>query len=351
MARIGITYEDVQRAIDTLLQRQESPSVQKVREVLGTGSFTTISAHLREWRARREERKDVPPARSMPEPLRQLAEHLWEQAQETANDGLAHYRQEADSQVAAAREAVAEAMRRAEDAEQRESALSAHLTRLDERLAEQAAELARRQAERDTALKTNEQQQAVVERLESKLNTMHRQLEEREASYQLHRREQEKEWQAQLAQEEKRHESAEARLMGLLDEARQEYRLAEKARHSKQAKLEQRLAKAQDELKAQQQEQRQEQQALSQELTQALAEAERERLLAEQRDQAAQAEISRLSASESAQRQSLTEMSDRLKQREAEIKTLESKLQDRLWSSLERVLGDAEQQEKNARKN
>lgn len=346
MARIGITYEDVQRAIDTLLQRQEAPSVQKVREVLGTGSFTTISEHLREWRKRREQRKDLPPSRGMPEPLQRLAETLWEQAQDAANKGLAHYRQEADGQVTEAQEAVADAVRRAEDAEQRESAVSAHLARLDERLTEQTTELVRSQAERDAALNANEQQQGVVERLEIQTSEIRQQIEEREAEYQQRHREQGDEWKAQLAQEEKRHESAEARLMSLLDEARQEYRHAEKIRQTQQNKLEQWVAKAQDELEAQQQEHRQEQKALSKELSEALAEKERERLVTEQRDQTAQAEIARLKKRESGQRQELEALNRSLAQRDAQIAALENKLQDRLWSSLERMLSDDERQGK-----
>ena len=43
MARNGIQYSDVQQAIDTLLSRGDTPSVQRIRDVLGTGSFTTIS--------------------------------------------------------------------------------------------------------------------------------------------------------------------------------------------------------------------------------------------------------------------------------------------------------------------
>lgn len=350
MARIGITYEDVQRAIDTLLQRQEAPSVQKVRAVLGTGSFTTISEHLREWRARREQRKDLPPARGMPEPLQQLAESLWEQAQDAANQGLAHYRQEADGHVVTAQEAAAEAVRCAEDAEQREIALSAHLARLDERLTEQTTELAHSQAERDAVLKTSEQQQSAIERLQSQISEAQQQLGEREAEYQQHHREQDDEWKAQLAQEERRHESAEARLMSLLDEARQEYRQAEKAQQTQQIKLEKRLAKVQDELSAQRQEQQQEQKALSQELSQALAKGERERLFAEQREQAAQAETARLKELEAAQYQELTALGKTLEQRDMQIAALEGKLQDRLWSSLERVLSDAERQEKQAKK-
>lgn len=149
MARSGVRYEDVQRAIDALLAKGEAPSVHKVREVLGTGSFTTISEHLREWRTQREENRDQPPPRGMPPALQELAEGLWEKAQAAANEALAHYRQEADGRVETAREEALEASRRAEDAEQRESALSAHLASTEQRLAEQSGELARREAERD----------------------------------------------------------------------------------------------------------------------------------------------------------------------------------------------------------
>lgn len=334
MARIGITYEDVQRAIDTLLKRQEAPSVQKVREVLGTGSFTTISEHLREWRSHKEQRKDQPPSRSMPLPLQELAEKLWEQAQETANEGLAHYRQQADQQIAEAHEAAAESGRRAEDAEQRESALSGHMTRLDERLAEHAAELARSQADLDAAHKTNEQQQAQMERLEHQASAAQKKLEEREAHFQQRYRDQEADWKAQLSQEEKRHETAEARLMNLLDEARQEYRLAEKTQQTQRTRLEKQLDTTQDELKIQRQA-----------LAETQAEWQRERLLSDQREQAAKGEISRLTALVAAQHEDIATLNERLEQRDAQIETLEGKLQDRLWMSLERVLSDADHKE------
>src|SRR5690554_2465992 len=149
MARIGIQYDDVRGAIDVLMARGESPSVQKIREVLGTGSFTTISDHLREWRTRREENRDVPPPRGMPAALQELAEALWQKAQEGANQALAHYREEADGRVEAAEARVAEARRQAEDASQREAALAAHLTATEQRLEERSTALARCEAERD----------------------------------------------------------------------------------------------------------------------------------------------------------------------------------------------------------
>lgn len=229
MARSGVQYEDVQRAIDDLLARGESPSVQKVREVLGTGSFTTISDHLREWRTRREENRDVPPPRGMPAALQELAEGLWQKAQEGANEALAHYREEADRRIAVADEAVAESRRQAEDAEQRESALATHLANTEQRLEERSTALARSEAQREQLTEKTHRLETRHAELEGLLTRIRGEMAEQGREHQqavdaLEARQRER-----LAREEQRHESAEARLMGLLDEARQQRLAGEKA--------------------------------------------------------------------------------------------------------------------------
>ena len=59
MARPGITYDEVIAAIDALLASGEEPTIQRIREHLGTGSPNTIHRHLVTWRASRpvEQRK------------------------------------------------------------------------------------------------------------------------------------------------------------------------------------------------------------------------------------------------------------------------------------------------------
>ncbi|WP_445004499.1 DNA-binding protein [Halomonas mongoliensis] len=242
MARSGVQYEDVQRAIDDLLARGESPSVQKVREVLGTGSFTTISEHLREWRTRREENRDVPPPRGMPAALQELAEALWQKAEESANAALAHYREEADGRVEAAEARVAEARRQAEDASQREAALAAHLTATEQRLEERSAALAHCEAERDQLdrhVRRLESRcaelEGLLERIRSEMASQAREHQQALGALEVEQRE-------RLAREEQRHESAEARLMGLLDEARQEGQAREKSAAAREAQLEKRLS-------------------------------------------------------------------------------------------------------------
>lgn len=59
MARPGITYNEVALAIDALIAGGEEPTINRVREHLGTGSPNTVHRHLTAWRASRpvEQRK------------------------------------------------------------------------------------------------------------------------------------------------------------------------------------------------------------------------------------------------------------------------------------------------------
>ncbi len=51
MARLGVTYQDVVSAIDVIISNSDTPTIQKIRTQLGTGSPNTIHRHLTAWRA------------------------------------------------------------------------------------------------------------------------------------------------------------------------------------------------------------------------------------------------------------------------------------------------------------
>lgn len=53
MARVGITFEQVAAAADGLVGEGQQPTIQAVRDRLGTGSPNTIHRHLTEWRQAR----------------------------------------------------------------------------------------------------------------------------------------------------------------------------------------------------------------------------------------------------------------------------------------------------------
>ncbi|WP_165789450.1 DNA-binding protein [Billgrantia endophytica] len=320
MARSGVQYEDVKRAIDVLRTKGETPSVQKIREVLGTGSFTTISDHLREWRAHRETTRDAPLNQGIPEPVQRLVGGLWEKAQEAAGDALAHYREEADRQIAASHEAMQIAQRQVEDARQREAALSTHLAGIEQRLETRSAALATAEAERDQALDKARQ---LGERLARSIQQLERLQKDSESQLQAHQQslaERETQHQARQRQEEQRHEAAEARLMSLLDESRQERLTAEK-RHA--ATLQQ-LEKRQESLLKQVQES---QNALAREEKQH-RETQWARTRAEERADTLRHEQSLLQARIDDQKRHLDEQAGRLR-------TLESEMARRIWQAPE----------------
>lgn len=112
MARPGITYEEVAAAADALVAEGERPTINGVRDALGTGSPNTIHRHLQAWKATQAPARRE--AARLPDELAvALAEEIERQsararadaeqgaleAQQTADD-LAAVGEELESQVA-----------------------------------------------------------------------------------------------------------------------------------------------------------------------------------------------------------------------------------------------------------
>src|ERR1700724_2488808 len=78
----GVSSSDVERAADALLRAGERPTIEKVREKLGTGSPNTINPLLDAWWKRLSARLDAGPAalHRLPESVAHVAEALWMQA-------------------------------------------------------------------------------------------------------------------------------------------------------------------------------------------------------------------------------------------------------------------------------
>ena len=51
MARIGVTYIDIAKAAQAIKSHNQEPTVDRVREHLGTGSKSTIAPLLKRWRS------------------------------------------------------------------------------------------------------------------------------------------------------------------------------------------------------------------------------------------------------------------------------------------------------------
>lgn len=328
MARNGIQYSDVQHAIDTLLTRGDTPSVQRIRDVLGTGSFTTISEHFRLWRSEREQNRDVPPPKGVPEVVVTLASELWREAQEVANQTLLHYREEANRQVEAAQLAVESSAQQAANAEQRESALAEHLRHIEQRMEALSRELAASQTSENHWHQLAEEARDQVKQFERDKQQLTSQAEEHARAHSAELKQQQAAFEQRLLQEEQRHEAAEGRLMAMLDAAQQARAQEEKAQQKRLQQAEQRAVTLSQELTTAQK-------ALHQ---QQLDVSDQEKQLSESQQQSAHLQQQNLDlSSQLAELQAAFERQteQHAKRNEQQEKEQQQAWQEKLWNRME----------------
>ncbi|MDQ2696832.1 MAG: DNA-binding protein, partial [Pseudomonadota bacterium] len=110
MARPGITYDDVKETALALLGQGCAPSIQRIREQLGTGSNSTISGHLKRWRQEISATpRTVLPA-TVPEAVLEALERFWGIALEQAETLYQEARARDQEQVRAAQQARDDAL-------------------------------------------------------------------------------------------------------------------------------------------------------------------------------------------------------------------------------------------------
>lgn len=81
MARAGVTYTEVAKAAETVKQQGFEPTVDRVREKLGTGSKSTIGPHLKQWKSANLGEGAIP---SLPDELLRTVKSLHESIQGNA---------------------------------------------------------------------------------------------------------------------------------------------------------------------------------------------------------------------------------------------------------------------------
>ncbi len=82
MARIGVTYSDIAKAAETIKSHGQEPTVDRVRECLGTGSKSTIAPHLKQWRNSNSELKNI---NGLPDDLIKVVKSLYDRIHNTAD--------------------------------------------------------------------------------------------------------------------------------------------------------------------------------------------------------------------------------------------------------------------------
>ena len=91
-ARVGISYAEVERAAIALLKSERRPTVETIREALGTGSPDTIATALKRfWRDLGARIEGDPAALTrLPPDIADLADGIWQRALKLAGEAAQH---------------------------------------------------------------------------------------------------------------------------------------------------------------------------------------------------------------------------------------------------------------------
>jgi len=99
MARTGVVYEDVERVARQLLGKGQHPSVQKVRNILGTGSNTTIANHLKTWQSLFTASHSPVLPESVPDDLMNPLDDFWSTAVAHAEANYQKFKEELETKL------------------------------------------------------------------------------------------------------------------------------------------------------------------------------------------------------------------------------------------------------------
>ena len=229
MARHGVEYESVKHAALKLLSKGLSPSVQKVREILATGSNTTIAAHLKTWREAHAAKKVHHLPASIPEELIATFETLWHTAMEHAEKQMADAKEALNNQEQNLQQekiftdkTITDLTLQLGDLSQKialktqeNQALQTKIALADECIERQVTETNRIKQQHELQLKylLDEKHQAIekADKLSTKMS-----------QYQQHASDQNEKYQAMLKNEREIQENSEKRWVKLIDQARVE---------------------------------------------------------------------------------------------------------------------------------
>ncbi len=235
MARVGISYNDVKTAAYKLLTRGESPSVQKIRDLLGTGSNTTIAEHLRVWREEYAKKEVHHLPANMPQELVSAIEVLWQTAMEQAENQLTEVKKDLDLRKEQFTQEQAITQKSIDDLNSQKQSLSEKIDKLTivnadlkteltlshERLTKSLDELANNKAQFESRLHRAYDEKTTLiehsEKLEDEIKQLQKQLNEQSKSHQSH-----------IANERTLQEESEKRWLNLIDQSRQETKTTSK---------------------------------------------------------------------------------------------------------------------------
>lgn len=103
MGRTGVTLFDVEQAALQLQGRGKTPSIDAIRDILGTGSKSTIGQHLKDWKSAQQEAQ-----KKLPNELLSLVTGLWERLNNQADRRISDIEESHAEQEQALKQTIAQ---------------------------------------------------------------------------------------------------------------------------------------------------------------------------------------------------------------------------------------------------
>ena len=168
MARAGVTYHDIAKAAEAIKTHGQEPTVDRVREHLGTGSKSTIAPLLKRWRSDNGEAAAVS---ALPNDLVEVVKSLHERVQQMADHRIEQARQEYEAlneelhkELTHANNTIAQLTARQQDLENQTEQLSKEKSEQSRSLEDARVSLAKAESQRDEAVtRTNDLKKSVSE--------------------------------------------------------------------------------------------------------------------------------------------------------------------------------------------
>lgn len=189
---MALTKDDIWAVADQLDAAGKAPTLAAVRKALGSGSFTTISEAMREWREKQKQQAErveafgpVPP--DLDDALRRFAQDVWVKASELANaqwkslearfaeakSGWERERCELEAVAEDLSAALEEAEERARSATEEMAALAARLAALETKASSLEAQLLEKTARIEELRQENDRLHALLDRAIKKQENEH----------------------------------------------------------------------------------------------------------------------------------------------------------------------------------
>jgi chromosome segregation ATPase len=168
MARAGVTYHDVAKAAEAIKTQGQEPTVDRVREHLGTGSKSTIAPLLKRWRSDNGKAADIS---GLPNDLVEVVKSLHERVQQVADLRIEQAQQEFKASNGELRKELTNANNTITQLTARQQDLESQIERMNQENSDQSqsledvrVHLARTESQRDEAIaRTAELKESVAE--------------------------------------------------------------------------------------------------------------------------------------------------------------------------------------------